>query len=268
MSRDPWEGTGWRPGTLNYYAYVHGNPVNWVDHTGNDIEKPNDVEVDSPYTWKLPTTNTVQELAEVFMIPSELLGAILQIVQEVDYSTTGTLDNDWLEDCVFGTLSFSAHPAYLHPPLNYPSKVILNGALAVTDLIGKHPSPGLTQIQVRRAEQMERWLFEQRSGQLRYESMRQVLGRSENRTDLLTRLYMPETAVKYAAAHIRWLVEEEFGEAVAAQDMNLDKMVIIAAQYNIGPRSEIPVDDYSDFVFYRFARIYIQAWQIRLRPFP
>src|SRR5690606_34670443 len=100
MSRDPWEGTGWRPGTLNYYAYVHGNPVNWVDHTGNDIEKPNDVEVDSPYTWKLPTTNTVQELAEVFMIPSELLGAILQIVQEVDYSTTGTLDNDWLEDCV------------------------------------------------------------------------------------------------------------------------------------------------------------------------
>jgi len=28
QSRDPWEGTGWRPNTLNYHTYVQGNPIN------------------------------------------------------------------------------------------------------------------------------------------------------------------------------------------------------------------------------------------------
>ena len=33
-SRDPWEGTGWRPETLNYYQYASGNPVNYTDPSG------------------------------------------------------------------------------------------------------------------------------------------------------------------------------------------------------------------------------------------
>ena len=34
MSRDPWEGSGWRPGTLNYYVYSLGNPILFVDTSG------------------------------------------------------------------------------------------------------------------------------------------------------------------------------------------------------------------------------------------
>jgi len=34
QSRDPWEGTGWRPATLNYYTYVQGNPVIYTDPAG------------------------------------------------------------------------------------------------------------------------------------------------------------------------------------------------------------------------------------------
>jgi|SRR5690606_16156562 len=34
MSRDPWEGTGWRPQTLNHYTYSRNNPANWVDPSG------------------------------------------------------------------------------------------------------------------------------------------------------------------------------------------------------------------------------------------
>lgn len=37
MSQDPWEGTGWQPATLNYYTYVHGNPIKYVDPSGNCI---------------------------------------------------------------------------------------------------------------------------------------------------------------------------------------------------------------------------------------
>jgi hypothetical protein len=35
MSRDPWEGTGWRPATLNYYVYAGDNPANRADPTGH-----------------------------------------------------------------------------------------------------------------------------------------------------------------------------------------------------------------------------------------
>ena|GEM_PF-4411839 len=34
QSRDPWEGSGWRPATLNYYTYVLGNPVLYTDPSG------------------------------------------------------------------------------------------------------------------------------------------------------------------------------------------------------------------------------------------
>ena len=34
ITKDPWEGDMWRPGTLNYYVYVINRPVNWVDLTG------------------------------------------------------------------------------------------------------------------------------------------------------------------------------------------------------------------------------------------
>ena len=34
MSRDPWEGTGWRPGTMNGFSYVLDAPVNRVDPLG------------------------------------------------------------------------------------------------------------------------------------------------------------------------------------------------------------------------------------------
>ncbi len=34
QSRDPWEGTGWRPGTLNAYLYGQQNAVNFVDPSG------------------------------------------------------------------------------------------------------------------------------------------------------------------------------------------------------------------------------------------
>jgi len=38
QSRDPWEGTGWRPATLNYYTYVQGNPVLHTDPSGHCID--------------------------------------------------------------------------------------------------------------------------------------------------------------------------------------------------------------------------------------
>ena len=38
MSRDPWEGTGWQPATLNYYTYVLGNPVLYTDPSGHCID--------------------------------------------------------------------------------------------------------------------------------------------------------------------------------------------------------------------------------------
>jgi RHS repeat-associated protein len=35
MSRDPWQGTGWRPETLSYYVYVANNPVLHADPSGH-----------------------------------------------------------------------------------------------------------------------------------------------------------------------------------------------------------------------------------------
>jgi RHS repeat-associated protein len=35
MSRDPWQGTGLRPGTLHAYLYVESNPVNYTDPSGH-----------------------------------------------------------------------------------------------------------------------------------------------------------------------------------------------------------------------------------------
>jgi RHS repeat-associated protein len=40
QSRDPWEGTGWRPQTLNYYVYANNNPLLYTDPSG---ETPWDV---------------------------------------------------------------------------------------------------------------------------------------------------------------------------------------------------------------------------------
>ena len=40
QSRDPWEGSGWRPGTLNYYLYVNNNPVKFVDPSGHCSGSP------------------------------------------------------------------------------------------------------------------------------------------------------------------------------------------------------------------------------------
>ncbi|HSM57843.1 MAG TPA: RHS repeat-associated core domain-containing protein [Candidatus Sulfomarinibacteraceae bacterium] len=40
MSRDPWEGTGWRPATLNYYTYVFNNPTRYIDSTGYSPQIP------------------------------------------------------------------------------------------------------------------------------------------------------------------------------------------------------------------------------------
>jgi RHS repeat-associated protein len=34
QSRDPWQGTGWRPETLNYYVYAGDNPVVYTDPSG------------------------------------------------------------------------------------------------------------------------------------------------------------------------------------------------------------------------------------------
>jgi RHS repeat-associated protein len=217
------------------------------------------------HVWALPVDHTLVQIAEAANIPPELLGAVLQIVQETDYSTYGILDNDWLEDCVFVSLSFGSHPAYLHPPLNTMPKIMLQGSLLVASTIGKSPSPGLTQLQIRRAKQMEDWLFIDRSDIPRYEPMRQLIGRSENSGDLLVRLYSPQKAAAFAAVHIRWLMEQEHGPEVSASGLTIDDMRILVAQYNIGPRADNPVEDYSSNRFYRLAPGYIQAWQVRLQ---
>jgi len=52
QSRDPWEGSGWRPGTLNYYVYVHNNPVRLVDSSGLCGRDPNNYYHDYE-CWKL-----------------------------------------------------------------------------------------------------------------------------------------------------------------------------------------------------------------------
>lgn len=46
MSRDPWEGTGWRPQTLNHYTYVLGNPTRFSDPIGLCEMDPYDPYVD------------------------------------------------------------------------------------------------------------------------------------------------------------------------------------------------------------------------------
>lgn len=35
QSRDPWEGTGWKPNTFNYYVYSLNNPISFKDPTGH-----------------------------------------------------------------------------------------------------------------------------------------------------------------------------------------------------------------------------------------
>jgi RHS repeat-associated protein len=40
MSRDPWQGTGWRPGTLNYYTFAFNNPVTFTDPDGRCPRPP------------------------------------------------------------------------------------------------------------------------------------------------------------------------------------------------------------------------------------
>ncbi|MEI2698742.1 MAG: hypothetical protein V9E94_10505 [Microthrixaceae bacterium] len=100
---------------------------------------------------------------------------------------------------------------------------------------------------------MEKWLFKQKANDPNYEAMRQSLGQSENDADLLLRLYDPQMAATYAAAHIRWLMEQEYGLNVSSNDLTVDQMTVIVAQYNIGPSSEIPVGDYSGYVFYELS---------------
>jgi hypothetical protein len=255
------------PQDWNKYAYARNNPVNYRDPTGHVVECPipGGCGRGHPYPWELPSIERVLELAEMANVPPELLGAILETVQAVDYSTTGLLTNDLLEDIVFGSLCRAAHPTFLHPPLNLPGSIQLKEALLFASLFRKHPSPGLTQLQLRRAKEMEEWLFKEVASELEYEPMREALGRSEGTTDLLFSLYNPREAVVYAAVHIRWLIEMEYGPETNASDLSVDQMAIIAAQYNIGPRSERPTADYSDNIFYQTVPLYIRAWQIRLR---
>ena len=40
ITKDPWAGDIWQPGTLNRYAYVVNNPVNLLDPTGMDAPDP------------------------------------------------------------------------------------------------------------------------------------------------------------------------------------------------------------------------------------
>ena len=40
VTKDPWAGEVWRPGTLNRYVYVVNNPVNLLDPTGMDPPDP------------------------------------------------------------------------------------------------------------------------------------------------------------------------------------------------------------------------------------
>ncbi len=40
VTRDPWPGDLWRPGTLNGFAYVRNNPVSRIDRTGLQCEGP------------------------------------------------------------------------------------------------------------------------------------------------------------------------------------------------------------------------------------
>jgi RHS repeat-associated protein len=52
MNRDPWEGTGWRPGTLNYYTYALNNPLKYTDPFGRCATDPYDEYADY-YCWQL-----------------------------------------------------------------------------------------------------------------------------------------------------------------------------------------------------------------------
>ncbi|MEI2698743.1 MAG: RHS repeat-associated core domain-containing protein [Microthrixaceae bacterium] len=126
----------------NRYSYGRNNPIIWVDPSGHSVEAPDDLENPDVFVYPLPSVETIQELAETFDIPPELLGAILQIIQTADYSTTGVLSNDLLEDYIFGSLSASSNPTFFHPPLNWPTKVVLTELLALASLAGKQPSPG------------------------------------------------------------------------------------------------------------------------------
>jgi hypothetical protein len=214
----------------------------------------------SDHAWELPSDNTILEVAEVSNIPPELLGAVLQIVQEYDYSKT-----DLFEDCIFGSLAYASHPAFAHPPLNLPAKILLQEGLLGASLLGRIPSPGLTQLQIGRAKQMEEWLFIQNAANPEYEPMRRLLGTSENTGDRLVRLYEPESAVAYAAVHLRWLIEQEYGPLIAPNTLTVDEMTPIVAQFNIGPRSEQPRSDYSGYLFYELAPEFLRMWQTRLR---
>ena len=79
------------PQNLNRYSYASNNPVRYLDPSGHAVAcgtTAGDCGGKPTHPWTLPTVEVVQEIAEAFDIPAELLGVVLETVQEVDYSTT------------------------------------------------------------------------------------------------------------------------------------------------------------------------------------
>ncbi len=244
------------PQSFNRYSYGYNNPVKYIDPTGHVAEcgaASGSCGGEFPGGWDIPETDVLVQLAQTYDIPPELLGALLQVIQAVDYDS-----QDKVEDFI---ASATAVNTMTHPPLNIVGKLGIR-------LMPGNVSPGLSQMQLRRAEQMEGWLFNDNNTiDSSYDLMRDTLGTSNDKADRILRLMNTEIAAAYTAAHVRWLMEEEFGPQISAVDLCDEEIALIISQYKAAPRSD-PVYGISDYRDNRFGVLaveakFISAWKIR-----
>jgi hypothetical protein len=218
-----------------------------------------DCEGDFPGGWELPSVELLQQLGQIFDVPPELLGSLFQVIQTIDYDQQDALEDQVTLIIATNALFTQDHPAAIHLGLGKIPVFLAPGNL----------SPGLAQIQLRRAEQMEEWLFADSStATSKYDPMRETLGIADSKADRMLRLLNPRASAAYAAAHTRWLMEQEFGPSVTASDLSREDMALIISQYNAAPRSD-PIYGISDYRENRFGALAVDAhilsaWQIRV----
>ncbi len=210
LSRDPWEGDALRPGSMNGWNYVEGNPVNLLDPSGHSTDCPPymtmfGIPVGFPCTedpltserWRL-----AKQEARRFQIPIELVAGTVaaEIVHDTDIWES-TIDAFLLKLPL--SVLYCLETAHAD---KWAAKLWLDWYNSHGQ-VGTGPGPGVANVHVASAVAAEDWINSYYPGQ-------GLLDKPANIYIRLTNLLLDEGNIRYTAGILRQLADQRTGRAV------------------------------------------------------